>query len=322
MEYFELNDGHRMPKIGLGTFQGNYDYKSVKETVIKAVKTAVELGFRHVDTAAIYSTEEPVGIAINEMIGAKQITREDIFVTTKLWNNNRARDRVVPGLRDSLKTLGLDYVDMFLIHWPIAFKPGDETWPKDEHGKVIYDDSITLVETWEGMIECQKLGLAKSIGVSNFNRRQLQTLLDGSSVKPANQQIEVHPYFSNGKMVKMCQENGIQVTCFSPLSKPARPWAKADDPVVATDPTLIAVGEKYGKTPSQVALKFLIQRGLAVVPKCNSVDHQKENVSIFDFQLSNGDMEEIATKCNREMRVLTLQDLIGDAKEFPFNEEY
>lgn len=320
MEYFDLNDGRRMPKIGLGTFQGTYDYNSTETVVVNAVKSSVSLGYRHIDTAFMYNTEKPIGIAVNELINSKQVARDDIFITTKLWNHAHRRQDVVPALKESLANLQLDYVDMFLVHWPIAFQQGSNPWPKDDKNQTIYDDALSFTETWDGMIECQKLGLAKSIGVSNFNRRQLKVLFEHSSIKPANQQIEVNPYFGNEVLVDFCKQHGVQVTCYSPLGKPARPWKKEEDPVVATDPVLTSVGEKYGKTPSQVALRFLTQRGLAVIPKCNSVDHQKENVSIFDFKLSDEEMKEV-WKCNRNMRILSLRELLGGSKEYPFDED-
>lgn len=323
MEFATLNDGHYMPVVGLGTFQGNYDFTCNKSTVVNAVKTAVDVGYRHFDTAANYRTEDGLGEALAELFNSKLIARPDVFVTTKLWCTKHRREDVVPSLRTSLSTLGLQYVDLFLIHWPIALKPGDEMWPKDDDGKVIYaDDTIPFTETWQGMIECQKLGLARSIGVSNFNRRQLQTLFESSSVKPAVNQVEVHPFFSNARLVDFCQQNDILVTCYSPLGKPTRPWARKDEPVVAKDATLNEIAAKYNKTASQVALRLQIQRGLGIIPKSNSVDHQRDNISIFDFNLSDEDMTEIMSKCNRDFRVLQLKHLFGDSKEYPFSDEY
>lgn len=321
MEYLELNDGFKMPKIGLGTFQGDYDFSACDETVIKSVKSAFEVGYRHIDTARKYSTEVPVGKAVNELINSKAVSRDDVFITKKLWGNKMAKRDVVPTLKESLANLGLDYVDMYLIHWPTARKSGDDMMPADENGKLLFED-IPLTETWEGMIECQKLGLARSIGVSNFNRRQMQLLFDHSSVRPSNQQIEVHPYFSNDKIIKFCQQNGVQISAFSPLCQSNRPWALPDEPKVATDPVLTEIGAKYGKTPSQVALRFLTQRNLAAVPKCNSRDHQRENITIFDFELSPEEMKDIFTKCDRNLRVLGQREAFGGSKEWPFDDEY
>lgn len=321
-QYRELNDGQRMPIVGLGTFQGNYDYTISKSLVLKAVKSAVEVGYRHFDTASVYNTEEALGEAVGDLINSKLISRDDVFITTKLWCNSHRREDVVPATRNSLATLRLDYVDMYLMHWPVALKSGTEMWPRDDNGALIYDQHASISDTWEGMIECQKLGLTKSIGVSNFCRRQLQMLIDGSTVTPANLQVESHPFLSNSKLIEFSQRNNIQVTAFSPLAKPTRPWAMPDEPVVATHPVLNAIASKHNKTPAQVALRWQVQRGLAVVPKSNSINHQRENISIFDFSLSDDDMDEISTKCDCNLRVLTMRESLGADREYPFNDEY
>jgi aldehyde reductase len=311
-----------MPRIGLGTFQGNYDYSATTEVVVRTVKMAIDLGYRHIDTAEVYSTEEGIGIALKDKIQGGSVKREDLFVTTKLWSTSHRRELVVPTLRKSLQTLGLDYVDMYLIHWPCALKPGEDKWPKDENGNFIFEDDITdYTETWLGMVECKELGLARSIGVSNFNERQLKRLLNLGTLKPANVQIEVNPFFLNEGLVEFCKRENIQVTCFSPLHKPNREWAKPDDPHISTDPTLSALAGRHNKSTAQIALRFQLQRGLVVLPKSNSESHLKDNLSILDFELSPADMELIRANCGRHNhRVLIMEHLLGKSREFPFRE--
>jgi len=262
----ELNDGHKMPRVALGTFQGNYSYE--------------------------------------------------------LWNTFHRTDDVVDGLRKSLDRLGLEYVNMFLIHWPIALQPGAEPYPKNENGEHVYEDDITpFTDTWKGMIRCKELGLTKSIGVSNFNIRQIESILELGTVRPANLQIEVNPYFLNDALVDFCRKENIQVSCYSPLHKPARPWAKPDDPFVAKDETLLRIGREHGKTAQQVALRFQLQRGLVVIPKSTSTEHQRENLSIFDFELIDCEMEEIRQNCGRHnLRALKLYHLLGTSKQYPFED--
>jgi len=317
----KLSDGNLMPRIGLGTFQGNYDYTILEQQVEAAVKIAIDLGYRSIDTAALYNTEKPIGKAVRDKIAEGVIKRDEMFITTKLWNTNHRRELVVPALRKSLENLGLDYVDMYLIHWPCAVRPSDDPWPRDEQGNVAFEDDVTdYTETWKGMIECKEKGLTRSIGLSNFTEKQIQRVLDLGLERPVNMQIEVNPYFLNESLVEFCKREGIQITCFSPLHKPSRTWSKPDDPFVATDETLISIGQKFNKSPMQVGLRFLLQRGLAVLPKSNSKEHQRDNISIFDFELSPEDMELIKNNCGKfNYRVLRLE-MLKESKEYPFND--
>jgi aldehyde reductase len=260
---------------------------------------------------------------INDKIRAGLITRDAVYITTKLWSTSHRRGDVVLALKKSLANLSLEYVDLFLVHWPIALKSGEDTMPKDENGQPIYEDDQTdITDTWQGMIDCQEQGLCKSIGVSNFNINQLQRLIDFGKVVPANNQIEVNPFYANEKLVEFCQRHSILVSCYSPLGKPNRPWAKETDPFVSTDPTLISIGKKFNKTASQVALRFQLQRHLAVLPKSSSREHLKENLDIFDFELSDDDMAAIRNNCcSKNFKVLHLIELFGKSKEYPFNED-
>lgn len=316
-DVIEMNDGRKIPVVGLGTFQGSYDYTSTFDTVVSSVRSAIEIGYRHFDTAFIYDTEKGVGEAIRQKIQENAVTREDIFVTTKLWCTSHRKELVVSALKKSLSALGLDYIDMFLIHWPMAMPPSEEIFPKNEEGEILFEDDHTdITDTWQGMEECVNQGLAKSIGVSNFTIGQLKRILNSCSIKPANLQVEVNPFFNNVELVNFCQEHGIVVAAFSPIGKPNRAWIKEGDPSVFTDPTLKEIAAKYNKSAVQVALRFQVQRGIVVIPKSNSPDRQRANIDIFDFTLTAEEME-MVYKCNKDFRVLSLTHLNG-SKEYPF----
>jgi len=210
------------------------------------------------------------------------IRREDIFITTKLWNTRHGQEEVVPALRESLENLGLDFVDLYLIHWPVSV---------DEQGNLT---SIDFTDTWKGMVEAQRLGLTRSIGVSNFNEAQLQKLLASSKVKPVVNQIEVNPNLVQKKLVTFCQERGIQIVAYSPLgsmvegrrqSTPAAPKLN--------DPTLSAMADKYKKSTVQIVLRYLLDRNLIPIPKSVTPIRIQQNIDVFDFSLTPEEIESI-----------------------------
>ncbi|CAN2390908.1 aldo-keto reductase family 1 [Pristimantis euphronides] len=197
-----LNDGHKIPVVGLGTYAPEEVgcHNCSPSLAEEAVKVALEVGYRHIDSAFIYGNEVEVGQAIREKIADGTVKREDIFYMGKLWNTNQAPERVLPALKRTLKDLQLDYIDCFLIHTPVEFKPGDDTFPKDENGKVIFHNT-DIRETWKAMEACKDAGLTRSIGVSNFNHKQLETILNmpGLKYKPACNEIECHIYLNQSK---------------------------------------------------------------------------------------------------------------------------
>jgi len=310
----DLGNGVKMPVLGLGTWQAE------KEKVVQVVKDAIDLGWRHFDGAYDYDNEAGVGQAIQDKIREGVVERKDIFITSKLWNIFHRQDLVVPALQTSLNLLGLEYVDLYLIHWPMAFKEGSVKEPRDQNGKIIYSE-VSLSDTWKGMEECLKLGLCRAIGISNFNREQVDKILDSCSVKPVLNQIEINPYLSQRKLVDYCKEKGIAVTGYSPFASPERPEClQTSDPKVLEEPKLAIIGTKYGKSPAQIILRWMVQRGLAVVPKTVSKGRLSENLKIFDFTLSDEEMDEIySLNCNR--RALHL-NWLTDHPEFPFAAEF
>lgn len=310
----QLNSGFSMPVIGLGTLHD--DCETSLDIVVKAVKSAIDIGYRHLDTALVYGTERGLGKAIQEKIKEGVIKREDVFITTKLFLTYMRKDLVEQGLKRSLDDLGLEYVDMFLIHWPCPLQAGDEMFPKDEDGNLMFDNDCDFLDTWKGMEECQRKGLSKSIGVSNFNTQQLKRVLENCTIKPANLQIEKHIYLEQPELEKYCKENNIVISCYSPLGRPSRPWRKQEDPDLFSDSIVTEIARSHNKSAAQIALRYLVQGGHVIIPKSNNPERQKENINIFDFTLSEMDMEKLKS-CNQTFRTYAAEILLG-SKYHPF----
>ena len=248
-----LHNGVKMPYFGLGV----YKVKDGKE-VINTVKTALEVGYRAIDTAALYDNEEGVGQAIKE----SGIPREKLFITTKVWNTDQGYDKTLKAFEISMKKLGFDYLDLYLIHWP---------------GKDKY------VDTWRALEKLYKDGRVRAIGVSNFKIHHLQTLMEQSEKKPVINQVELHPYLSQKDLLSFCKKQQIAVEAWGPLGRGR----------LLNDPTLIEIGQKYGKTAAQVTLRWHLQNDVIVIPKSVTPSRIKENADIFDFELTAEDMERI-----------------------------
>ncbi|XP_063540896.1 aldo-keto reductase AKR2E4-like [Cydia strobilella] len=302
----ELNDGIKIPVVALGTGRGTASDTPIDE-VRQAVFWAIEEGYRHIDTAAIYQDEPQVGQGIADAIAKGLVKREDLFVTTKLWNDRHAEDQVVPALRESLNRLGLDYVDLYLIHFPVALNADGS--PSD----------VDYVETWRGMEEAKKLGLAKSIGVSNFNSSQLDRLFENSQVKPAVNQVEVNPTLTQEPLVSHCQKLGVAVMAYSPFGFLVSRKTTDTPPPRSDDPTLVAIANKYGKSTSQVVLRYLLDRGLIIIPKSTNQKRLAQNLDLFDFKLT---VEEVATigQFNKNVRVIDPKTW-KDFPNYPFERD-
>ncbi|XP_040104731.1 dihydrodiol dehydrogenase 3-like isoform X5 [Oryx dammah] len=315
----KLNDGHFIPVLGFGTVAPE---EVPKSEALEVTKFAIEVGFRHLDCARVYRNEEQVGQAIRSKIADGTVKREDIFYTSKLWCTFFQPDLVQPALEKSLKDLQLDYVDLYLIHFPVAMKPGEELFPKDENGKLIFD-SVDLCLTWEALEKCKDAGLTKSIGVSNFNHKQLEKILNkpGLKYKPVCNQVECHPYLNQSKLLDFCKSHGIVLVAFGALgSQRIKEWVNPNHPVLLEDPVLSAIAQKHKKTAALVALRYQIQRGVVVLAKGNNKKWIKENMQVFDFELTPEDMKAIdGLNCN--IRYYDLHLGVGHP-EFPFSEEY
>ncbi|XP_052583799.1 estradiol 17 beta-dehydrogenase 5-like isoform X1 [Peromyscus californicus insignis] len=318
-QHVELNDGHFIPVLGFGTAIPSEVSKS-KAT--EATKIAIDAGFRHIDSAHMYQNEEEVGLAIRSKIEDGTVKREDIFYTSKLWCTFHRPELVKSCLEQSLKKLQLDYVDLYLINFPMALKPGEEYFPIDEHGKAI-SDTVDLCDTWEAMEKCKDAGLAKSIGVSNFNRRQLEMILNkpGLKYKPVCNQVECHPYLNQSKLLDFCKSKDIVLVAYSALGTHRdKHWVDQSTPVLLDDPVLASMAKKYKQTPALIALRYQIQRGVVVLVKSLNEARIKENMQVFEFQLRPEDMK-VLDGLNRNLRYVAGVVFSGHPN-FPFSDEY
>jgi len=279
---FKLNSGFRMPLVGLGT------WKSAAGQVEEAVASAIGLGYRHIDCAHCYDNEPEVAVGISTGLAKAGIKRKDLFVTSKLWNNAHVPHAVLPACQNTLKNLGLEYLDLYLIHWPVAleFTHVDERFPKNPDGSMRYDYT-KFTDTWAEMEKLVAMGLCRSIGVSNFNSQQLTQVLNMCKIVPAVNQVESHPYFPNNELLAFMTCKGIAMTAYSPLGSGQGPPGHA---APMANPTIKAIGEKYGKSAAQVMIKFQQQRGVIVLPKSVTPARIEANYDIFDFELSQEDM--------------------------------
>jgi len=314
-----LNNGNQMPRFGLGT------WLSEPGKVKAAVESAIDAGYRHIDCAFCYQNETEVGEAIANKIKEGVVKREDLFITSKLWNTFHRPENVEQGLEFTLKDLGLDYVDLFLIHWPTAFEFNNANaknpFPRAEDKSIIMDNAACYVPTWLKLEELYKKGdKIKAIGVSNFNETQLNNLLAKASVVPQMHQIELHGYENMAEMVKFCQDKKIQITAYSPLGNPGRPAGlqKGQD-VLMEDAVVKAIAEKHGKTAAQVLIKWVLQRDIVCIPKSVTPARIVANSEIFDFTISDDDMSKI-NGLTRGIKYV-YPDAFESSKFFPFNKE-
>jgi methylglyoxal/glyoxal reductase len=247
----KLNNGVKIPRLGLGVYQS-----PPGEITLRAVRYALKIGYRHIDTAQLYGNEADVGRAVME----SGINREEIFITTKVWNSYQGYDSTLQACEGSLRRLGLSYVDLYLIHWPV---------------EGVSD------ETWRAMIKLWRQGKAQAIGVSNYTISQLMEILQNSDVVPAVDQVEFHPFLYQQELLRFCRNNRIQLEAYSPLTR----GNKLNYPIIAE------VARKYDKTPAQILIRWSLQHDVIVIPKSIHKDRIRENSQVFDFQLEPEDMK-------------------------------
>jgi alcohol dehydrogenase (NADP+) len=263
-----LNHGAgRMPVLGFGTLIPD------AAVTISATRGALEAGFRHFDGAERYRNEREVGEALQAGLAAGGIAREDIFVTTKLWNTNHRPERVEPAFEGSLGRLGLSYLDLYLIHTPFAFQPGDEQDPRDQNGEVIYDRGVTLLDTWRAMESLVDGDRCRAIGLSDVGLKELLPIYEAARIKPAVVQVESHPYLPETELLEFCKEKGVVLLAFAPLGHGIRPGP-------LEDPVILSVAARVGKTPAQVLLAWAVQRGTALLTTPRTAERAKENFDI------------------------------------------
>jgi len=281
-----LNNGLKMPTVGLGVWR--MEGKEIRDLILNAIK----IGYRHFDCAADYKNEAEVGEALAEAFKTGLVKREDLFITTKLWNSDHGH--VLEACKDSLKKLQLDYLDLYLIHFPVATKHtgvGTTSSALDAEGVLEIDTTISLESTWHDMEDLVSKGLARSIGISNYDIFLTRDCLAYSKVKPAVNQIETHPYFQRESLVKFCLKHGVSVTAHTPLGGSLANTEWFGSVSCLDDAVLKSLGDKYKKTPAQIALRWGIQRDTVVIPKSSKVERLKENFEVFDFELSKEDMD-------------------------------
>jgi alcohol dehydrogenase (NADP+) len=258
--------GH-MPALGFGTLIPD------AAVTISATRDALEAGFRHLDCAERYGNEREVGAALQAGLAAGGIAREDIFVTTKLWNSNHRAERVEPAFEASLDRLGLTYLDLYLIHTPFAFQPGDDQDPRDQNGNVLYDHDVTLLDTWKAMETLVDRGKCRAIGLSDVGLDELKPIYGSARIKPAVVQVESHPYLPETELLEFCKEKGVVLLAFAPLGHGMKPG-------LLEDPVILGIAARVGKTPAQVLLAWAVQRGTALLTTPRSAARARENFDI------------------------------------------
>jgi diketogulonate reductase-like aldo/keto reductase len=267
-----------MPAVGFGTL-----IPDLTDTRA-ATKTALEVGFRHFDCAERYRNEEAVGDAFQEAFAAGTVAREDLFVTTKLWNTNHRPERVKAAFDGSRRRLQVDYVDCYLTHTPYAFAPGDDPDPRDKNGNVIYDPGVTLGETWQALERLVDEGACRAIGLSNVSLDKLREIVAGARIKPAVVQVESHPYLPEWELLDFCREHGIVLLAFAALGH-------GMTPNVLEDKVITTIAERVHKSPAQVALAWAVQRGTAFLTTSTNPQRIRANYDISP--LPEEAMEEI-----------------------------
>ncbi|XP_044746203.1 aldo-keto reductase family 1 member B1-like [Coccinella septempunctata] len=322
---FILNNGRRIPSIGFGTWMAKDQDLEI------ALDEALEAGYRYIDTAYLYENEKVIGKVLKRWIAEKKLKREDLFILSKLPPSGNRPEGVSKYLKKSLENLQLDYLDMYLIHVPFAFKEdGNNLYPLAPDNRSIDMDSTTdLRAIWQEMEQQVNAGLTKSIGLSNFNVTQIERVLKNSWIKPSALQIELNLYLQQKKLVEFCKENNILVIAYSPLGSPGlRKFyeqfkEKIDLPDLLGDRTVKAIADKYSKKTSQIILRFYIQSGIVPIPKSINPSRIRMNLDIFDFQLDDQDMGELKS-LDKNRRILHFSDLfkgIQNHPEYPFKEQ-
>ncbi|MFZ5391441.1 MAG: aldo/keto reductase [Patescibacteria group bacterium] len=281
-----LNNQVAMPLLGLGT------WKSQPGQVGPAVKYAVlQAGYRHIDCAAIYGNESEIGQTFKEIFN-DGLKRDDLFVTSKLWNTKHNPKDVLSACQQTLRDLQLDYLDLYLMHWGVA--QADHGDSKPNHSGRPDLQSISLQQTWQAMEELVDKGLVKAIGLANFTGPMILDVLSYARLKPAINQIELHPYNPQHRLVEFCQSNNIAVTAYSPLGSPGNFLNQTESPVLLKDVVVKTIAEAHGKSVAQILIRWAIQRQTVVIPKSVNPDRIKANAEVFDFILSQTEMKEIS----------------------------
>ncbi len=312
MKSVELKSGGKMPLLGLGT------WKSEGEALAAAILRALECGYRHIDCAPIYGNEQQIGRALGDALSAVKVSREDLWLTSKLWNACHRPGDVLPACMKTLNDLKVDYLDLYLIHWPLAFKPGIE-YPASTND-ILRKSELPIGETWGAMEKLVEMGLVKNIGVSNFNISNLQELLFTAKIGPAVNQVECHPYLQQADLLRFCRSSGIHVTAYSPLGSSDRPDSlkSKDEKSLLECEQIQKIAEKHGVSPAVVLIAWHISEERSVIPKSTSAERIKENFQASSLQLDSEDLGDIRTVTHQQ-RCVSPKDWFAEGS--PYREE-
>mgnify|MGYP003953420967 CR=1 FL=1 len=283
MQYTNLYNGDLMPSIGLGT------WKSSQQTVTDAVNHALQTGYQHIDCAPIYMNEKNVGHALEASLQKKVIRRDALWVTSKLWNSFHAPENVAKALKETLHYLRLDYLDAYLIHWPVATKFSCHYRHAQSSSDYIPLADLPLEDTWQAMIECQKAGLTRHIGVSNFSINKITQLINNTGISPSINQVECHPYLNQNPLRQFCQQQQIALTAYAPLGSADRPqiFKAADEPSLLEHPKILEIATQHQATAAQVLIQWSLAKGNVVIPKSTHPERIEQNLAAAAMTLSS-----------------------------------
>ncbi|MBW2938962.1 aldo/keto reductase [Aureisphaera sp. CAU 1614] len=289
MKTLQFTNGDTIPVVGLGT------WKAKGDEVKQALKTAIKIGYRHIDTAAIYGNEVDIGEALAEVFAEGNVTRKDLFITSKLWNDAHHQENVIPALKDSLQKLQLEYLDLYLIHWPVAFKAGIPM-PESASDFVPLSE-VPISKTWNKMEEAKEKDLVKHIGVSNFSVKKLSDLIEKAKVAPEVNQVELHPLLQQKELLQFCTKHNILLTAYSPLGSGDRSeqMKAANEPNLFTIPEITSIAQKHNIHPAQVLVSWHANRGTSVIPKSVTPKNMESNLKAGEIKLDETDMKLLAS---------------------------